>query len=646
MATSISAVSGTFGLDNSLTISGSGFGTKTRSKPLSYCDFQNGSLQPNSAVSNNTTLASIQNVSFVNSAEKRWGNGGVGSAAWLRNSTAPGNSATLQVATSWGSSNRNLFVFAYRKWLNADTTGNWKTWRFWPGTDGNGGYPDVYLGCPEISGANGTGWVWSIEGVSFTEGVNHKWLAQFLQPTSSWRSEMLVMKAATSTTAVDGSLAIYFNGLGGTEVTTDSNFTFTFSGATAFPSTVYLQDTKASSNPGGSMQSFYSDFYVDESHNQVFMGNAATFAACTHIEVQPFTAWADGSITIKQRPGTFSSGTNTYLYVTDVNFSPNATGYNLSNLNPSPTPPTLVSLSPGSGPTTGKTGVVGTGTGYAAGMTGAVAGTALANMVINSATQFTADFPAKAAGVYNVVLTKTDLTTGTLLNGWTAVSAPTVTSCSLQITAAPTVWTGPLSFNTAPHWTQVAAGFGPAKVVVNGTNIRAGASVTFADIPGGTPHAATNVVVLSSTQLTCDLPFVTGGLQSVVITNTDGQTSGTTGDGKFNADSTPWIFAVQPTLNTLGDGLFSSSLAWVAWAENTPGGGFTFSVAGTPVTASLVHTYTGYGMQLLAFKAPAHAAGSVSLTLTNTVAGSSYTFVNGGTYVAPSGGSGLTGAGG
>ncbi len=648
MATSISNVTGTFGLGNSLVIAGSGFGTKPTSKPASYCDFQNGSLQPNSAVSTATSLTGIQNYAYVNSTQKRWGNGGLCSAVWPRDVSGPGGSATLQAASAWSLSSRKLFIHGWRKWLNGDTTGNWKTLRIWPSS--GQGYPNTYIGCGEIGGSPLPGWVWYTEpgsgGGTTVSGLNQKYF-QSVVPSSTYRSETYVLTKESTYGGTDGAAYIFFDGPGGSVLINDTTWQYSYPSSVQPQSLVMWQDTKANGFPGGSMQAFVSDFYVDNSHNQVFMGDAATFAACTHIEVQPYTAWADGSVTVTQRPGTFSSGTNTYLYVTDVNFSPNSTGYNLSNLNQSPVPPTLTAVTPPSGYVVGGNSFTGTCTGLTTTLNNAkIGGTACTSVVRVSSASFTAVSPAKAAGVYPVTVENSDGTIGTLLNGWTAVAAPVVTSCAIQTSSAPSVWaTGPWAFNSAPHWTQVAsAAFSPKKVVINGTGFVPGAGVTFNSIPFGVPTAATNVSVISSVRIECDPPTLTGGNQAVIVTNPDGQTSGSSGNGKFVSDAEPWIYLVQPTLPTTGDNLVSSSSAIVSGAVTT-GAGFTWTVGGSVVDAAVFHTYAGFGFQAVTFKSPIHAAGSANVVLTNVTSGTSYTFTGGANFVVPTGGQGLTGVG-
>ena len=70
-----------------------------------------------------------------------------------------------------------------------------------------------------------------------------------------------------------------------------------------------------------------------------------------------------------------------------------------------------------------------TGTGFLAGATVSLGGTAATGVTVVSSTSITATTAAHAAGAVNVVVTNTDSQSGTLTNGYTyANPAPTVSS--------------------------------------------------------------------------------------------------------------------------------------------------------------------------------------------------------------------------
>jgi Domain of unknown function (DUF1929)/IPT/TIG domain len=161
--------------------------------------------------------------------------------------------------------------------------------------------------------------------------------------------------------------------------------------------------------------------------------------------------------------------------------------------------PTVTSISPTSGTTSGGTPVTITGTGFLSGATATFGGTAAAGVTVASSTSITAITPAHATGTVSVVITNTDSQSGTLSNGFNYVvvnPAPTVSSIS------------PASGTSN----------GGTAVTITGTGFLSGARVTL----GGT--AATNVTVQNSTSITATSAVHPSGTVDVVVSNTDNQT--------------------------------------------------------------------------------------------------------------------------
>ena len=76
---------------------------------------------------------------------------------------------------------------------------------------------------------------------------------------------------------------------------------------------------------------YYDDIYIDNTWQRVEIGDNATYANCTHREMQIPTAW-DGvsgtnSISITVNRGAFGSTDSAYLYVVDADGTVNETGY-------------------------------------------------------------------------------------------------------------------------------------------------------------------------------------------------------------------------------------------------------------------------------------------------------------------------------
>ncbi|MGK5013095.1 putative Ig domain-containing protein [Janthinobacterium sp. MDB2-8] len=179
--------------------------------------------------------------------------------------------------------------------------------------------------------------------------------------------------------------------------------------------------------------------------------------------------------------------------------------------------PTVSSISPTTGPTTGGTSVIITGTN----LTGATAvrfgATNATGFTVNSSTQITATAPA-GTGTVDVRVTTSGGTSATsAADQFTYVAAPTVTSIS------PT--SGPATGGTT--------------VIISGTNFSGATAVTF----GAT--AATGFSVLSATQITATAPAGSGTVD--VRITTGGGTSATSAADQYTYIAAPTVSSISPT---------------------------------------------------------------------------------------------------
>jgi hypothetical protein len=154
------------------------------------------------------------------------------------------------------------------------------------------------------------------------------------------------------------------------------------------------------------------------------------------------------------------------------------------------------------------------GTGFMSGATVKLTKTGLAdisatNVVVVSATRITCTLPITGAGTgaWNVTVTNIDAQSGTLANGFNVTApAPTVTA---------------ITPNTGVNNASVDV------TNLTGTGFVSGAVVKLTKT-GLTDISATNVAVVSSTQISCTLPIAGAptGVWNIVVANPDGQ-SGT-----------------------------------------------------------------------------------------------------------------------
>ena len=129
------------------------------------------------------------------------------------------------------------------------------------------------------------------------------------------------------------------------------------------------------------------------------------------------TAVSSNSITATS-PAHAAGAVNVLVTNTDGQNGTLTNGYTYTN-----PAPTVSSIAPNSGTTSGGDGVSIAGTGFLAGATVKLGGTAATNVTVVSDTSITATTPAHAAGAVNVVVTNTDGRSGTAANAFTYISS-------------------------------------------------------------------------------------------------------------------------------------------------------------------------------------------------------------------------------
>jgi len=256
--------------------------------------------------------------------------------------------------------------------------------------------------------------------------------------------------------------------------------------------------------------------------------------------------------------------------------------------------PSVLGVAPTSGPTAGGTVLTISGSAFASGASVTIGGIPATGVTVPSATSITATAPAHGAGTVGVTVTNPDAQSGSLASGFTYVGPPTVASVS------------PASGPTA----------GGTTVTIAGLNFVSGATVTIGSVP------ATDITVVNATTITVLTPAHAAGISAVVVTNPDGQ-SGTRPNGFTYVAPAPLVSSVAPASGptTGGTALTITGSAF--------GSGATVTVGGAPATGVTIVSATS-----ITATAPAHAAGTVGVTVTNPDAQSG-SLASGFTYVGP-----------
>jgi hypothetical protein len=175
--------------------------------------------------------------------------------------------------------------------------------------------------------------------------------------------------------------------------------------------------------------------------------------------------------------------------------------------------PTVTGISPTSGSSNGGTALTITGTGFLAGATVSLGGTAATGITVVSSTKITATAPAHAAGAVNVVVTNTDGQSGTLAGGYTYTSASSTIAFMQAKSATPQ---SPTATVSVPAMTQTA---GNLNVVAVGWNDSVSSITSISD----TLHNTYNIAAVLTTgtnlrQVIYYAQNIAGGSNSVTVT--------------------------------------------------------------------------------------------------------------------------------
>ncbi|WP_169055411.1 putative Ig domain-containing protein [Rhizobium sp. P44RR-XXIV] len=267
--------------------------------------------------------------------------------------------------------------------------------------------------------------------------------------------------------------------------------------------------------------------------------------------------------------------------------------------------PTISSISPTSGPTSGGTAVTITGANFSGTTAVTFGATAASSFTVNSATSITATAPA-GTGTVDIRVTTTGGTSATsAADQYTYVAAPTVSS--LSPTAGPTA--------------------GGTTVVITGTSFSSATAVTF----GAT--AASSYTVNSATQITATTPAGTGTVD--VRVTTLGGTSATSAADQYTYVAAPTISSIGPT-------------------SGPTAGGTTVTLTGTNFTGVTAVTFGATAATGFTFNSPTSitatapaGTGTVDIRVTTlggtsaTSAADQYTYVAAPTVTAASPKAGL-----
>ena len=257
------------------------------------------------------------------------------------------------------------------------------------------------------------------------------------------------------------------------------------------------------------------------------------------------------------------------------------------------TVPAVTSLSPAAGPTSGGTSVEINGTGF----TGAVQvtfGGASVPFTVVSDSEITTTSPPGSSLVSVIVFTSTAESALSFHDVFRYANAPTITELFPS--------TGPTAGGTA--------------VSMTGSGFTGATSVTFGGVP------ASNLTVVSDNQLTMIAPAGSAGPATVTVTSPLG-TASTTAANQYTYADTPVVSGISPSSGPNGGGnsvtITGSSLT-----------GVTAVSFGTAAASNVIVESDS----AVVATAPAHADGTVDVTVTNPAGTSAAVTADQFTYTA------------
>jgi hypothetical protein len=328
----ITGVAGDPSHGSTLTITGTGFGTKNPVKPLIWADFEGDTLEGNLSFSRVTALTDTQYLLLTTANQSLHSNY---SSRVMVNNGGIKQSGHLGVAVDTPST--TYYVFVRRNYADSSWWTNVKNYKyFWPNQVVGGGGRQIIIvdwGSRNRVGVQGSGTSGDLlrdTNYGCYEGTENCDISE--PATNSWLREEYQIKDGDPGVA-NGTWHQWIDGVTkmdrrGDYLTRTDDSLFGVIYAHNFPASTDL--------PPSGAYVYMDDFYVDTTWSRVMIGDRNTFDSSTHREIQLPKTWSDNSITIQVNAGSFTSLGNSYLYVVDANGRVNQQGYSLCSSCPQP----------------------------------------------------------------------------------------------------------------------------------------------------------------------------------------------------------------------------------------------------------------------------------------------------------------------
>ena len=297
-AQTITGVSGFISGGSTITISGSSFGSKDTAAPILWDTFEYGSDGDSlSSFDNWTAYATTGGYISTTSPYS-------GTRAAYNRHTAGGasNPVSQGFNTSYFSFTETdtiYYTYMSRYVVTGDTYGIYKNGR-------SNSSPNHYNGPGEVTLSDNYA-IYNNGAESITIG----WVSGI--ESNEWRRHELY-KVNSTPGASNGEV---FIGVVGVDIESQDNAMTRASGYSFKNDNVILGLMYANAENDGDHRMWVDDVYVDRTQARVEIGNAATFANCTHREIQIPSAWSATEVEATLNLGTFTADSTAYLFVVD-----------------------------------------------------------------------------------------------------------------------------------------------------------------------------------------------------------------------------------------------------------------------------------------------------------------------------------------
>ena len=347
----VSGVSGTIADDQTVVISGSGFGSNSLKQ-----EWLGGSSGRVDSQANGTRIDTLgwPNWSLLTpstptyphvSTERSW-SGGKSIAFDTRGTTEYKQTLFYDTGSAgYTTMYTNALIYLDYQTLLSGSRFQWKMIRWYK-------VADVLDHANNLSGALMSNWQgtnpasylagFNASSSQYTYWFNDLGSKQILPGKGAWyRYETWVKMNSTPGTA-DGTYRVKVTDPVTGSVVVDqliSNVMYNATGDSGNFRYVVLQNYFGNASNGGYSQpdnaqavAWWDDIYMSQSQARVEVCSSPTWAQCASREIQAASVWSDGSITVKLNKGANLDFTNAYLYVTDSSGAVNASGYKLTGV--------------------------------------------------------------------------------------------------------------------------------------------------------------------------------------------------------------------------------------------------------------------------------------------------------------------------